>query len=322
MARRVQDKQVTPPLFAVGLGASAGGLEALERFFDKAPTDSGGVFIVVMHLSRDFKSMLDELLARHTKMPVLPATDGLKLSADTVYVIQPATTLEVVGQSFRVTPRPTVDATGPATTIDLLFKSIAKEWGARAGAVVLSGSGSDGAQGLIAVHQAGGYACAQSPETAKFDSMPVTAIATNAVRAVDAPDQLAQIVTEAILLPRMLPQAQVATDHDAALAKILRAVVGVSNLDASKYKHSTFERRVVRRMMDLNITSMDSYATRVEEDEIEAHKLAETLLIGVTEFFRDPEVFEVVGQQIVPEPGRIMLEHMMTGRQGRFLRIS
>lgn len=287
--------------FVVGLGASAGGLEALEKFFDNAPTESGGAFIVVMHLSRDFNSMLDELLARHTEMSVRPAIDGQNLEPNTVYVIQPATMIELQGSEFRVTSRPLVDPTGPITTIDTLFRSIATHWRDRGAVVVLSGSGSDGAKGCIEIHKAGGVAFAQAPETAKFDSMPVAAIATQAVRAVEAPEQLGQTVIEAILTPGLFSGRQVVSDHDGAMSRILEAVVGVSTLDATKYKHSTFERRVRRRMMDLQIGSLTAYSQRVVDDPLEARRLGEMLLIGVTEFFRDPEAFDAISQQIVPD---------------------
>lgn len=287
--------------FVVGLGASAGGLEALERFFDHCPVDSGGAFVVVMHLSRSFKSMLDELLARHTKMKVMAAEDGQVLEEDTTYVIQPATLLEVDGGEFRVSTRPSIDPTGPATSIDFLFKSIAQHWGVRGAGIVLSGSGSDGAQGVLAIQEAGGFALAQAPETAKFDSMPLSALATSAVRAVEAPEQLGQTVVEGILYPSLAPPSQVTSEQDDALARILDSVVGASSTSAGKYKHSTFERRVRRRMMDLQINSIAEYAERVELDEIEARRLSQSLLIGVTEFFRDLEAFRVIETQVVPE---------------------
>ncbi|MEM9706052.1 MAG: CheR family methyltransferase [Pseudomonadota bacterium] len=289
------------PSFVVGLGASAGGLEALERFFDRAPTDSGGAFIVVMHLSRNFKSMLDELLARHTDMPVIAASDDLRIEANSVYVIQSGTTIEVNQNILKVAARPQHDAGGPATSVDTLFRSIAATWGTQSGAVVLSGSGSDGSAGVVAINEAGGFACAQSPETAKFDSMPISAISTNAVRAVEAPEQLAQTVIEGILLPRLAPTAPTASEHDAALARILKAVVGVSDLDITKYKHSTFERRVRRRMIEAKVDHLSEYADRIEESEAEAHALAESLLISVTSFFRDPHAFAILSERIVPE---------------------
>ena len=291
----------TTPKFIIGLGASAGGLEALENFFDKAPDDSDAAFVVVMHLSRDFKSMLDELLARHTKMPVKPAIDGEKLSANTVYIIQPATTIEMDGLKFKVQSRPVVDLVGAVTTIDDFFRSLANEWGDKSCGIVLSGSGSDGAEGIISIRQAGGFTCAQSPETAKFDSMPLAAISTNSVRAIDAPEQLGAIAVDGMVFPSAEPYVAILSDHDKALAKILTAVVGISDIDAGQYKHSMFERRVRKRMMHLQIGSLTAYADLVSKDLIEAKTLAETLLIGVTQFFRDEAAFRIIKQQIVPE---------------------
>ncbi len=289
------------PDFVIGLGASAGGLEALERFFDGAPSDSGGAFVVVMHLARDFKSMLDELMARHTKMKVMPVVDGAKLLANSVYVIQPGTTLEVAGDALRVGSRNGNAAAGPATTIDRLFASLAKAYGRAAGAVVLSGSGSDGARGVIAISDAGGFAAAQAPETAKFDSMPVAAIATGAVRAVEAPEALAATVLEGLTLPQWALDAGSAADQPGAMARIVNAVLGVSSLDASQYKHSTLERRVHKRMMELGCGSLAEYAERIDAHPEEARILSDSLLIGVTQFFRDPQAFEVIGEQVLPE---------------------
>ena len=186
--------------FVVGVGASAGGVEALERFFKRCPADSGGAFIVVMHLARNFRSMLDELLGRQTSMRVKPAEDGERLNADTVYVIPPASILDLAdAQTLRV--RPADESHGSATNIDILFNSIARHWRQRGAAIVLSGSASDGAQGAVAVMEAGGFTAAQSPETAKFESMPVAAIATSAIRAIEAPEHLGPTVVDAILLP-------------------------------------------------------------------------------------------------------------------------
>jgi len=289
------------PDFLVGLGASAGGLEALEHFFDGAPDASGGAFIVVMHLSRDFKSMLDELLARHTKMSVKPALEGEELFANTVYVIQPGTTLELVGNRFKVLLRPSIEETGVVSTIDKFFRTVASEWKEKGCGVILSGSGSDGAEGIIAIKKAGGFTCAQSPETAKFDSMPVAAISTKCIRAVDAPEQLAAIITDAVLLKTFAPQEFIVSESDAALSKISKAVVGLSTIDASQYKHSMFERRVRKRMMHLQINSLTEYAELVSTNPEEAKILAQTLLIGVTDFFRDTSAFKIIEQQVIPE---------------------
>jgi len=289
------------PKFVVGLGASAGGLEALENCFDHLPLDSDCAFIVVMHLSRDFKSMLDELLARHTGMKVHPARNGEEMQGNNVYVIQPKTTVEVDGLRLDVSTRPDVDPSGAATSIDTLFKSIAKHWGNKGAAIVLSGSGSDGAKGIVAVREADGFTCAQAPETAKFDSMPVAAIATDCVNAIEAPEQIGQIVIEGLLLPPISTKSNILSDHDAAMKEIIDSVIGASDLDARQYKHSTFERRVQRRMMDLRIKSLSEYAQKIGEDPKEAEALSQALLIGVTDFFRDDAPYSIIKQQIIPE---------------------
>lgn len=289
------------PRFVVGLGASAGGLEALEKFFDKSPTDSGGAYVVVMHLARDFKSVLDELLARHTAMVVRPVEEGAELHPNTVYVIQPGTEIEVVGNKFRVAARPSVASTARVSSIDVMFTSLANSWGKRAVAVILSGSGSDGAHGVVAVHAAGGLVFAQSPESAKFDSMPIAAIATNSVSGVDTPEALAEIVVESVFLPRLHPTARKSSADSTALQKILFSVVGASHLDATQYTQSTFERRVQRRMQELEIETLARYSELVESDKNEARALSETLLIGVTDFFRDEGTFARLARQVAPE---------------------
>lgn len=289
------------PKFVAGLGASAGGLEALELFFDEAPKHSGGAYVVVMHLSRDFKSMLDELLARHTRMPVLAATDGDNLEANTVYVIQPSSSLEIRGNKFVVKERPTPSQSPSVTTIDVFFRSLAKSWKENSCGVIFSGSGSDGAEGIKAINRVGGFTCAQAPETAKFDSMPVAAIATSAVHAVESPENIGKLITEAMTLQSLTPNNVMVSDNDFALARISTAIVGLSSVDASQYKNSMFERRVRKRMMFLQIDSLQEYADLIEENSTEAHALSQTLLIGVTEFFRNNVAFKVIEQQIVPE---------------------
>lgn len=298
----VRDHKATnAPSFIVGLGASAGGLEALERYFEAAPVDSGGAYVVVMHLARDFRSVLDELLARHTRMAVFQIEDGDTIEANSVYVIQPATEVEVAGDRFKVTPRSAMSATGRISSIDVLLQSIASSWRERGAAVILSGSGSDGAHGVVAIHAAGGLVFAQSPESAKFDSMPIAAISTNSVSGVDTPELLAQMVVDSILLPRITPQSRKATSDEAALQQILAAMIGTSQIDASQYTQSTFERRVQRRMREVQVKSLQEYAELVQTDRNEARSLSATLLIGVTDFFRDESAFACLARIVAPD---------------------
>ena len=296
-------KNLLPPTvqFVVGLGASAGGLEALERYFDKAPIDSGGAYVVVMHLARNFRSVLDELLARHTKMPVKPVADGLEMEPDTVYVIQPGTEIEVAGAHLRVNQRPNGALNGRLASIDALLRSIASTWGERGVGVILSGSGTDGAQGVVALHAAGGTTLVQSPESAKFDSMPVAAISTNCVHAVDTAESIAVLAAECANRPRLQKAPGRVTGDSAALQAILGSVIGANHLDAAQYTQSTFERRVFRRMHERQIGSLADYAELVRTDRIEARALSEALLIGVTDFFRDEAAFASLARLVMPE---------------------
>ena len=302
------------PRFVVGVGASAGGLEALEAFFDKAPTDCDGAFVVVMHLAPDFRSVLDELIARRTRMPVKLAADGGELQPNHVYVIQPRTEIEVAGPRLRVTMRPEVHSGKRLSTIDALFESIAATWGERGAGVVLSGSGSDGSKGVVALHAAGGVAFAQSPETAKFDAMPAAAISTHCVSAVDTPEALAQIVVESVFLPRAPVGARRSAAETQAMQGILAAVVGSSHLDASQYAHSAFERRVQRRMNELQIKSLAAYSELVGADRAEARALCRALLIGVSDFFRDDTVFQALAQLAIPDVIRRAAEEKRPAR--------
>jgi two-component system CheB/CheR fusion protein len=311
--------------FVIGLGASAGGLDALEQFLDHAPSDSGAAFIVVMHLSRDFKSMLDELLARHTKMEVKPAIDGTELQENTIYVIQPSNLLEVTGSQLRVEARPDAGQEAVATAVDVMFQSIARNWGKRGAGVVLSGSGSDGSRGSKAIREAGGFTAAQSPESAKFDPMPIAAIATECINAVESPDQLCRTVLDGLMMPLAAPASREVSEYEDAMAKIVNGVIGTTSIKAQEYKHSTFERRLSRRMLARRITNLTEYASLVIDDPLEAQALSQELLIGVTDFFRDQGPFKVISSRIIPEilklahqerrPARIWIAGCATGEE-------
>lgn len=289
------------PKFVIGLGASAGGLEALEEFFDHARDDADAAYIVVMHLSRDFKSMLDGLLARHTAMKVCAAVDGQKIEGNTIYVIQPNTLLEVDQKTLKVDARQNVAAEGVVTAVDALFRSIAQHWAERGAAVVLSGSGSDGAKGIQAVQRAGGFTCAQSPESAKFDPMPIAAIATEEINAVEPPNQLANTIIDGLMLPKVSHSLSSGSKDSRAMARIVDSVIGATTLKAEEYKHSTFARRVSRRMMNLRVADLDEYSDIVSKDKAEAQALCDDLLIGVTEFFRDEQPFKTIQASVIPQ---------------------
>src|SRR3954462_11460813 len=166
-------------LYVVGVGASAGGLEALQRLFEHMPRTGGFAFVVIQHLSPDFRSLMDELLSPHTELRVVRAEDGVEVEADTIYLMPPKHEMTISGGRLCLTERD--PSGGLFLPIDTFFRSLAEDLGGRAVAVVLSGTGSDGSRGIRAVHEAGGLVAAQTEDSAKFDGMPRSAVDTGVV---------------------------------------------------------------------------------------------------------------------------------------------
>ncbi len=173
--------------YVIAVGASAGGLDALERFFQSLPVQTGAAFVVIQHLSPDHKSMMGNLLGRYTAMPVTTVEDGMTIAPDRIYLIPPASMMSVAGTELHLRPK---SPRGLALPIDLFFSSLARAYGNRAIAVVLSGTGSDGTRGAVAINDAGGLLLSQDPESAKFDGMPRSVIATGLVDAILPPEEL------------------------------------------------------------------------------------------------------------------------------------
>ncbi|MBG6078912.1 two-component system CheB/CheR fusion protein [Rubrivivax gelatinosus] len=283
-------------LGVVGLGASAGGLEPLEQFLAAVPADSGLAYLVVQHLDPTRETLLHELLARACPMPVLLAVDGQRIEADTVYVIPPDAELTVNAGALRVA-RP-AEPRGHRWPIDALLRSLAQAFGARAVGVVLSGMGSDGAQGLQAIQAQGGLTLAQTPESASFDAMPKSAIATGGVDIVALPAEMPARIVAAAGGPA--PGGEPVADH-AALRRILALLREHTRHDLTQYKSNTLTRRVARRVAVHGLASMAAYAEFLRANAQELDLLFKELLIGVTAFFRDPEVWQVLQQRVLPE---------------------
>ena len=283
------------------LGASAGGLEALEDFFKHTPANSGIAFIVVQHLAPDYKSSLAELLGRQTEMPVEQARDNVKVGPNRVYIIPPNATLTLEEGKLRVkrpeTPR------GQRMPIDALFRSLAQDRGEDAVCIMLSGTGSDGTVGLTAIKENGGMAMAQSIETAKYDTILRSAIATGLVDHILPVEEMpAKLVAYAAHLSSLDGKsdktgAQLG-EHMNKVYNLLRRRVGH---DFSGYKESTIERRLHRRMKALQMETVDQYLDVLERDPNEIDRLFKEFLIGVTEFFRDPEAFAGLAREVIPK---------------------
>ncbi|WP_286191918.1 chemotaxis protein CheB [Roseomonas genomospecies 6] len=285
----------------VGIGASAGGLEALQRFFDNVPGDSDLAYVVVQHLSPVHKSLMVDLLAKHTAMSVVQAADGVAVERNTVYLLPPAKHLSIEDGRLRLTAKDV--GGGMSLPIDIFFTALAKDQGPRAMAVVLSGTGSDGTRGVLAIKSAGGFVAVQDPESAQFDGMPRSALATGQVDAVTPPDRLpACLIGNARrALSRNLPVPPRPQDRDNdPLAQIVAAIRSVTGVDFSHYKLATLLRRIERRMHTAGLDSMSDYAALLRRNSAETVSLYKEMLIGVTRFFRDEGAFAALADKVVP----------------------
>lgn len=288
----------------VGVGASAGGLESLEQLFQGIPADSGMAFVVIQHLSPDFKSMMDELLARDTSMPIVRATDGVEVQANHVYLLPPRKEMTINAGRLRLTDKEA--SKGLALPIDRFFSSLAADCGARSVAVVLSGSGSDGSRGVRDVAQAGGLVVTESLSTAKFDGMPMSAQATGVVDAVLPPAEIGGLLVRHMRNPLLHKQGLLVPPPVEELPPTgIEAIFDLFrqryDIDFSLYRQSTISRRIARRLTLADSSDIDQYTTRLQSDAAELNRLYEDLLIGVTQFFRDTESFAALRQEVLPD---------------------
>ena len=285
----------------VGIGASAGGLSAIKEFLTALPSDRdlGMGFVLVQHLDPNHESALLDLASQYTRMPVAWATEGVEVQPGHFYVMPPNVDMAIMDRRLRLmepdAPR------GRRLPIDGFFRSLAQERRELAVCIVLSGTGSDGVLGLRAVKGEGGMAMAQLPESAAYDAMPRNAIATGAVDYVLAPaDMPAQLVAYTDRALSQPPQSVSDSTDDQRLTRVLVLLRDRTGHDFSAYKRSTIQRRVARRMAVTQVETMDDYAGVLARDPVEVETLFRELLIGVTNFFRDPEAFEALAATVVP----------------------
>ncbi|MDO8695624.1 MAG: chemotaxis protein CheB, partial [Pseudomonas sp.] len=288
----------------VGIGASAGGLAAFEAFFSGMPTDTdpGMAFVLVQHLAPDHKSLLAELIQRYTRMQVFEVEDGMPVQVNCTYIIPPNRDMALLNGCLQLLEP--AEPRGQRLPIDFLFRSLAQEQRERAIGIVLSGTGSDGTLGVRAIKGEGGMVMTQNPESTEFDGMPRSAIATGLVDyqlpPSEMPAQLMAYAAHAFGKPMRLAHAATPKIED-ALKKIfilLRAQTGHS---FSQYKPSTILRRIERRMAVHQVDTLDNYVKYLQQAPTEVEALFRDLLIGVTNFFRDPEVFQSLESEIIPK---------------------
>lgn len=289
--------------FVVGLGASAGGLEAVRKMLGALPADTGMAFVLIQHLDPTHKSMMVDLLARDTAMSVFQAADGMSIQPDCLYVIPPQADLSVHDGLLRLSQPPVRQ--GAHLPFDFFLNSMADNYGKRAVCVILSGTGTDGSVGLRAVSEKGGLVIAQDPDDTAYEGMPRSAIATGAVNVI-AP---AVKIPEAIIRhARKHPYLGVigrsgSTDEktDEWLATIIGLLRSRVDHDFTHYKQATLVRRIRHRMALAGIKEIDEYVKALRKDGAELDQLAKDLLIHVTRFFRDPGAYEALAKTVVPE---------------------
>ena len=286
----------------VGIGASAGGLAAFEKFFANMPatTESGMAFVLVQHLDPDHKSILTDLIKKYTKMKVFEVTDGIEVQPNCAYIIPPNKDMAFMhGKLHLMNP---VAARGLRLPIDYFFRSLAQDQHERAICIVLSGTGTDGTLGLKEIKGQGGMTMVQDPDSADYDGMPRSAIATGMVDYILPPDQmparLMAYVDHAFghRAPLVPPPPEKTTD---ALQKVFVLLRSQTGHDFAYYKRNTIHRRIERRMAVNQIDQLDAYIRYLQQNPLEVETLFRELLIGVTSFFRDPEAFESLKQQAI-----------------------
>ena len=285
----------------VGIGASAGGLEALQPFFARVSVPSGRAFVVVQHMDPDRQGLLVDLLQGQTGMSVKEAVHLARVEPDHVYVIPPGRDLSLVHGLLHVSnvePR-----TGPAFSIDTFFRSLALDQGEQATGVVLSGMGTDGTLGLRSIKERGGLAMVQEPTSARFDSMPLSALASVAADVVAPPGELAVRLPPPGTgsFPTLLPAEPLGGGELRALDEITHLLRRQSGSDFTLYKRSTLLRRIERRMGLQGISSLPEYCRLLQNDPQEGGLLFRELLIGVTSFFRDPVEWDRLAALVIPE---------------------
>ncbi len=290
------------PLYIVGLGASAGGLEALVTFFEHMPNDSGMAFVVVQHLSPDHKSLMDELLGRHTRMEVLQVKDGMAVKANRIYLLPPKKNMILFNRKLLLT-EPN-HRRGLNLPIDIFFRSLAEDREEKAVGIILSGTGSDGTRGIYAVKQAGGMVMVQDDANAKFDGMPKSAIATGLVDFIRTPERMPEVLINYVSHPLITRKKAAGAEfnaNDTDLTKIIALLRSRKAVDFTYYKPSTVIRRIQRRIGIAQMENLGSYLIHLQENPDEIDALFKDLLIGVTRFFRDREEFGFLRERVIPE---------------------
>jgi len=287
----------------VGIGASAGGLEAFEHFFNHTPSDTGVAFVLIQHLDPTHKSILGDLIKRYTRMKVFQVEDGMKVEPNCTYIIPPNRDMAILhGRLHLIEP---TAPRGLRLPIDFFFRSLAQDRAEQAICIVLSGTGTDGTLGLKAVKGEGGMTMVQSPDAAKYDGMPRSAINTGMVDYILPSEKMPEQLLSFINRERSKKAEKANGAHlpkpGEYLQKIYILIRDRTGHDFSFYKENTILRRIERRMTVNQIEHVGHYIRYLQQNPLEIDILFREFLIGVTNFFRDPEAFDVLATKVIPQ---------------------
>jgi two-component system, chemotaxis family, CheB/CheR fusion protein len=285
---RDPDRLQSAPTAVVGIGASAGGLKALQRFFESVPADSGMAFVVIMHLDPERESRIAELLQDRTAVPVTQVTADTTVQADRIYVIPPSHDLAIAGNTIRIQDRGGRPQHAP---VDLFLRTLAEAYGADAIGVLLSGTGTDGTDGIRFIKERGGITSAQTPAEADYEGMPASAIASGQIDLVLPAAEIPIELLRLMRMPSTLHSAAPPPDTEAQLSRVFAALRGKTGHDFSRYKRSMVLRRLERRLGFAGVSTLEEYLPLLQKGPAEIEALVRDLLISVSGFFRDPDAF-------------------------------
>jgi two-component system, chemotaxis family, CheB/CheR fusion protein len=285
--------------YIIGIGFSAGGLEPLLSFFDHTPQD-GVSYILIQHLPPDYKSKMADILAKHSKLRIYEVENNMPVESNAVYLMPERKNVTINQGRLLLSDNQIIQ---PNTAIDVFLDSLATEYKNKSIAIILSGAGSDGSKGVASIKKAGGMVMVQSPETAKFNSMPNRAIESGTVDFILPPEQMPSEIINFLRQSRLADKfsKKLNPEEENILVEILKLIQNATPLDFSNYKRPTIIRRILKRMSQKNIESFKNYFDFLKKEPLEIENLSKEFLISVTKFFRDEAAFEKIRTEVIPD---------------------
>ena len=286
----------------VGIGASAGGLETLQRFFSKMSSEANIAFVIIQHLSPNYKSIMASLLAKSTRMTVREIEDGMTLVKNCVYLNPPDKNVAIFNRTLHLMAP--VKSSAINMPIDFFFRSLSEDQKEKAIGIIVSGTASDGTLGIKAIKGEGGMVMVQDPDTAKYDGMPRSAIGTGMVDFILAVEKMPNALISYVKHPYLKSPGKInisQSNIQYELQKIFSLIRSATGHDFSQYKQTTIRRRIERRLAVHQIDRLADYIIYLQKNPLEIDALFKDLVIGVTSFFRDPDAYQVIEEQVLPQ---------------------